>query len=100
MPPAKPTLDQAQVRHVAKLASLNLSDDEAARLAHDLQSIVAHVEELATLNTDGVEPTASVLLERSAWRADEVTPGVSHDEALAQAPRQDHGGFAVPAFVE
>jgi aspartyl-tRNA(Asn)/glutamyl-tRNA(Gln) amidotransferase subunit C len=93
-------LDRAAVLHVAKLASLSLSDDEADRFTEELARIVAYVDELATVDTAGVEPTAEVQLTRSAWRADEVEPGLSHDDALAAAPKVEHGGFAVPVFVE
>ncbi len=88
------------VLHLAKLASLSLSDDEADRLTSDLARIAAYVEQLDSLDTEGVPPTAHVRLERMPLRQDAVAPGLSHDEALSQAPRSEDGGFAVPAFVE
>jgi aspartyl-tRNA(Asn)/glutamyl-tRNA(Gln) amidotransferase subunit C len=97
---AGPNIDGALVRHVAKLASLSLSDDEAARFAGELAKIVAYVAQLDALDTSGVPPTAHVQLDRMPLRPDEPRPGLTHEEALAQAPRVEGEGFAVPAFVD
>ena len=88
------------VQHVARLASLSLSEPEAARFAKDLASIVAYVAQLDELDTRDVPPTAHVQLDRTPWREDEPAPCLSHEDALAQAPRVEEEGFAVPAFVE
>jgi aspartyl-tRNA(Asn)/glutamyl-tRNA(Gln) amidotransferase subunit C len=85
---------------VAKLASLSLGQAEAARLQAELAKIVAYVAQLEELDTRDVPPTAHVQLARLQVRSDEVRPGLSHDDALAQAPAVEDGGFAVPAFVE
>jgi len=95
----KPVIDRAKVAHIAKLASLSLTDAEAEKLSHELAAIVKYVEELDTLDTSDVPPTAYVQLGTTALRADEVKPGLSHEDALAQAPRAEHEGFAVPVFV-
>jgi len=97
---AGPNIDGALVRHVAKLASLSLTDDEAARFAADLAKIVEYVAQLDALDTSGVPPTAHVQLDRMPLRPDEPRPGLTHEEALAQAPRVEGEGFAVPAFVD
>jgi aspartyl-tRNA(Asn)/glutamyl-tRNA(Gln) amidotransferase subunit C len=97
---AAPVIDRAMVQHVAKLASLSLSDAEADRFATELARIVGYVEQLETLDTRDVPPTAHVHLDRLPWRDDELEPCLAHDEALAQAPQVEEGGFAVPAFVE
>ncbi len=96
----KIVIDRARVMHIAKLAALSLSDAEADALAHDLGRVVGYVEELDAIDTTGVPPTANVQLTRSAWRADETREGLSHEDALAQAPRAEHEGFAVPGFIE
>jgi aspartyl-tRNA(Asn)/glutamyl-tRNA(Gln) amidotransferase subunit C len=93
-------IDRALITHVAQLASLSLSDAEADKLTHELAAIVKYVDELETLDTSNVPPTAHVQIERTAWRADEVQPGLSHEDALSQAPRVASGGFAVPPFVD
>jgi aspartyl-tRNA(Asn)/glutamyl-tRNA(Gln) amidotransferase subunit C len=95
-----PKVDRALVLHVAKLASLSLSDAEADRFAAELARIVGYVEQLESLDTKDVPPTAHVQLDRTSWRADELGPCLSHEEALAQAPQVEAGGFAVPTFVE
>ena len=97
---AAPKVDRALVLRVAKLACLSLSDAEADRFAGELARIVDHVEQLDLLDTRDVPATAHVQLDRAAWRNDEPIAGLSHDEALAQAPRTERGGFAVPAFIE
>jgi aspartyl-tRNA(Asn)/glutamyl-tRNA(Gln) amidotransferase subunit C len=97
---AGPRIDRDVVLHVAKLASLSLSEGEVDRFAAELARIVAHVEQLEALDTRDVPPTAHVQVERVPLRRDEVTPGLSHDDALAQAPHVEAEGFAVPAFLE
>ena len=93
-------MDLARVQHVARLASLSLSADEAEKLARDLTAIVDYVAQLDTLDTSAVEPTGDAELTRAAWREDALVPGLSHEDALSQAPRVEEGGFAVPVFVE
>jgi aspartyl-tRNA(Asn)/glutamyl-tRNA(Gln) amidotransferase subunit C len=103
-------IDRAQIEHVAKLASLSLTDDEAAKMTAEIGAILTYVEELASLDTSNVEPdfpgrSTMVALAAggdagAAWRPDVVEPGLPHDVALAQAPRAAEGGFAVKAFVE
>jgi aspartyl-tRNA(Asn)/glutamyl-tRNA(Gln) amidotransferase subunit C len=95
-----PNIDGALVRHVAELASLSLSDDEAARFTGELAKIVAYVAQLDALDTRDVPPTAHVQIERMPLRADELRPCLTPEEALAQAPRVEGAGFAVPAFVD
>ena len=97
---AGPTIDRALVLHVAKLSSLSLSDPEAEKLAGELAKIVGHVAQLDALDTSAVEPTAHVFLDRMPWREDVPRPGLTHEQALAQAPSVEGDGFAVPAFVE
>ena len=97
---AGPAIDRALVLHVAKLASLSLSDVEADKLAGELAKIVGYVAQLDALDTRDVPPTAHVQIDRTPWRQDEPRPGLSHEDALAQAPRIGGDGFAVPAFVE
>jgi aspartyl-tRNA(Asn)/glutamyl-tRNA(Gln) amidotransferase subunit C len=95
-----PKVDRALVLHVAKLASLSLSGPEVETLAHELAGIVGYVELLDQLDTRDVPPTAHMQLDRLPLRDDEPQPCLSHDEALAQAPRVERGGFAVPTFIE
>lgn len=106
------SFDRKALHHVAELASLTLTDDEAEALATDMQRILAYVDELATVDTTDVEPTAIVTLtpsspnevltpkRASALRADEPRPSLDRQEVLAQAPRANEQGFLVPTFVE
>jgi len=98
MPAAQ--IDRTLVLHVAKLASLSLVDSEVDRFAHELGRIVAYVEQLDALDTSDVPATAHVRLDRAPWRPDEARPGLTHEEALSQAPAVESEGFAVPLFVE
>ena len=95
-----PTFTRDAIGHLAALASLSLSDEEADCLAKDLRSIVAYVEELGAVDTSEVSPTPAVgAMAAEACRADVLLPGLSRDEALREAPRTSGGCFAVPAFV-
>jgi aspartyl-tRNA(Asn)/glutamyl-tRNA(Gln) amidotransferase subunit C len=95
-----PNIDRTLVLHVAKLASLSLSDPEVDRFASELRRIVGYIEQLDSLDTRDVPPTANVSVDRAPGRPDEVAPGLDRDEVLAQAPAVESDGFAVPAFVE
>jgi len=88
------------VSRVAMLASLSLDEAEAARFQSELPTIVAHFAQLDELDTRDVPATAQVQLDRLPVRADQVTPCLSHEDALAAAPSVEGGGFAVPTFVE
>src|SRR5262245_53018704 len=101
-PASSPRLDGAldRIRHVATLAELSLSADEEVRFAAEVGKILDYIAELSALDTEGVEPTAHVSFEAAPLRPDEPRGGLSHDDALAGAPRAMHGGFSVPTFVE
>ena len=93
-------LGEDEVRKVAKLARLELAPGEVVRMTAELSAIVGYVQKLAELDTTDVPPTAHVRLARTALRPDAPRTGLSHDDALAEAPRVAHDGFAVPAFVD
>jgi aspartyl-tRNA(Asn)/glutamyl-tRNA(Gln) amidotransferase subunit C len=96
------SLARAQIRHVAELAELSLSEDEEERLTIEIGRILGHIAELDAIDTEGIPPTTPFLSAGgpAGPRADQVKDGLSHDEALAGAPRAAHGGFEVPTFVE
>jgi aspartyl-tRNA(Asn)/glutamyl-tRNA(Gln) amidotransferase subunit C len=89
-----------QVRHIAKLARIAMSDAEIARLAPELNNILGWVEQLAEVDTDGVEPLTAVIDQKLRLRDDVVTEGDIRDEVLANAPQAQHGFFAVPKVIE
>jgi aspartyl-tRNA(Asn)/glutamyl-tRNA(Gln) amidotransferase subunit C len=89
-----------QVRHIAKLARIAMSDEEIERLAPELNNILGWVEQLGEVNTDGVEPLTAVIDQKLRLREDVVTEGNIRDEVLANAPEAQHGFFAVPKVIE
>lgn len=89
-----------EVRKVAKLARLALSDEELERMRGDLDGILDWMATLAKLDTSGVEPTFHAVEMVSALREDVPAEGLRHHEALRAAARSDQGGFAVPKVME
>jgi aspartyl-tRNA(Asn)/glutamyl-tRNA(Gln) amidotransferase subunit C len=89
-----------QVRHIAKLARIAMSDEEIEKLAPELNNILGWVEQLSEVDTEGVEPLATVIDLKQRLRSDEVTDGNIRDEILANAPEAQHGFFAVPKVIE
>jgi len=94
------TITRETVLHVARLARLELEDEEVSRMQRDLAAILGHVEQLSALSTEGVPETAHVAAERAPLRHDEVVLGFENEVALAEAPRKTAGSFAVPGFVD
>jgi aspartyl-tRNA(Asn)/glutamyl-tRNA(Gln) amidotransferase subunit C len=93
----KKSIDRAVVDHLATLASISLRADEAERMVTELDAIVAYVEEIRAVDTAAVKGDASP--SPAPWREDLVVPGLSHEDALHQAPGATEDGFAVPTFV-
>jgi aspartyl-tRNA(Asn)/glutamyl-tRNA(Gln) amidotransferase subunit C len=93
-------IDRAAVDHVARLARLELSDDERNRMEAELTSILDHVARIQALDLDGVEPTAHTVSLHNVMRADLVVPSLPQEVALANAPEQEEGRFKVPRIVE
>jgi aspartyl-tRNA(Asn)/glutamyl-tRNA(Gln) amidotransferase subunit C len=90
-------IDRETVLHVAMLARLELSEDEVERMTTELASVLEHIETIAELDLEGVAPTTHVVAVENALRADEPTPCLSREQALASAPAVAEGGFAVPS---
>jgi aspartyl-tRNA(Asn)/glutamyl-tRNA(Gln) amidotransferase subunit C len=89
-----------QVRHIANLARIAMSEEEIERLVPELNAIIGWVEQLGEVNTDGIEPLTAVIDQKLRLREDEVTAGNIRDEVLANAPGAEHGFFAVPKVIE
>ena len=89
-----------QVRHVARLARLELSAAEEQSLESDLSSILAYVDKLNQLNTDEVEPTTQVGEPGTPMRDDEITNRPAPEEMLANAPARDRNFFKVPRIID
>ena len=93
-------LDAATIDHVARLARLELSDEEKQRLLAELGQILDHFADLEGLNTDQIAPTAMVVRTELPLRDDEARPSLPRDQVLANAPEPRAGFFAVPAVLD
>jgi aspartyl-tRNA(Asn)/glutamyl-tRNA(Gln) amidotransferase subunit C len=92
-------LTREDVAAVARLARLDLTDDELDAFTGQLASILAHAEDIESLAIDDVEPTAHPYELVNVLRADEERPTVDRDEVLSQAPATEDGRFLVPAIL-
>lgn len=89
-------ISEEQVRHVANLARLGLTDEEVKRMGEQLGAILDSIDEIGKLDLEGVPPTANPLNMTNVLRPDEPRPELSRDEALSQAPETVDDLFAVP----
>ena len=94
------SLSLQEVEHIAKLARLELTDEQKTRYREQLEAILDHVARLQELDTQDVPPTASVSVGQMPLRADESRPGLSKDELLKNAPKQDDDQFKIPPVFE
>jgi aspartyl-tRNA(Asn)/glutamyl-tRNA(Gln) amidotransferase subunit C len=94
------TFTVEQVRHVAKLARLQLSADEEQTTLGQLQQVLDAVATLEELDTSSVPPTYQVNLTTGFTRADDVEPTLGVEKALANAPQRAGSHFAVPKIIE
>ncbi len=92
------TLDE--VRWVAHLARLDLSEAELETMTRDLSAILEYVDQLQTINTDNVEPLAHPLPIHNVFREDEPAPSLLVDAALRNAPDRRANFYSVPAVLE
>jgi aspartyl-tRNA(Asn)/glutamyl-tRNA(Gln) amidotransferase subunit C len=89
-------IDRDQVLHVARLARLELSDEEVARMSEELSHVLDHIEKIRELDLEGVPPTSHVVDVPAPLRADEPTEALPREAVLASAPEPVAGGFGVP----
>jgi aspartyl-tRNA(Asn)/glutamyl-tRNA(Gln) amidotransferase subunit C len=90
-------IDRDQVLHVARLARLELAEDEVQRMSEELSKVLGHVEKIVGLDLEGVEPTTHVVEVANALRADEPHESLPVEVALAAAPASTEQGFLVPS---
>jgi|WetSurMetagenome_2_1015567.scaffolds.fasta_scaffold1698624_1 aspartyl-tRNA(Asn)/glutamyl-tRNA(Gln) amidotransferase subunit C len=88
------------VRHVAELARLHLSDDEIAVMRGQLNAILEYMASLEELDVKNVKPTFYSVALQAPLRPDAIKPSLRHDEALRAAPAQKAGAFAVPKVMD
>lgn len=91
-------IDDATVRHVARLARLHLEPEEARRMEGELSGILEHIDVIQALDLEGVPPTTHVIELENVMREDEPRPSLSVEEALREAPEVVEGRFAVVKF--
>jgi aspartyl-tRNA(Asn)/glutamyl-tRNA(Gln) amidotransferase subunit C len=93
-------IDEAQVRKVAKLSRLELTDAEVQEFTGQLSAILDYVEKMNELNTDGIEPLAHCLPVSNVFREDRVTESLGTEKTLANAPQRDGDFFKVPKILD
>lgn len=94
------SLSKEEVQKVARLSSLDMSDEEMSRLAPELNNILGFIEKLGEVDTDNVEPLASPVDGIQPLRKDEVNDGAVQDKVLANAPEAQQGFYVVKKIVE
>jgi aspartyl-tRNA(Asn)/glutamyl-tRNA(Gln) amidotransferase subunit C len=92
-------LSKEEVKHVARLARLSVSEEEIEVFSRQLSEILTYIGKLNELETSNIEPTSHVLDIKNVFREDRITPSLSREEALAGAPEQEDGFFRVPKII-
>jgi aspartyl-tRNA(Asn)/glutamyl-tRNA(Gln) amidotransferase subunit C len=90
-------IDRDQVRHVARLARLERSEEEVDRMAAELAGVLEHIERIGELDLDDVAATSHVVAVENALRPDVPRPSLPRERVLADAPSVVSDGFAVPS---
>ena len=93
-------LTDEEVRHIALLARLGISDSEVEKFRDQLSNILENMELLKQVDTSGIEPTSQSVALQNVFRPDEPGPSLAVDEVLANAPGQEDSSFRVNAVLE
>jgi aspartyl-tRNA(Asn)/glutamyl-tRNA(Gln) amidotransferase subunit C len=93
-------LSRDQVKHIATLARVGLSEADIDRFGEQLSVILDYFERLSAVDTNGVPPTAHTLSLHNVWRDDEATPSTGKDEILANAPLREGDHFRVSVILD
>jgi aspartyl-tRNA(Asn)/glutamyl-tRNA(Gln) amidotransferase subunit C len=88
------------IEKVARLARLELSEEEKETFGNQMEQILSYMEQLSRLDTTGVEPTSHAIPIYNVFRDDEVKPSLPQEEVLAIAPEEEDGHFKVPRIIE
>ena len=91
---------EIDIDHVARLARIELTDDEKAQMRAQLPAILEHAAKVGEVAADDVRPTAYAIPRSNVLRPDEPTPSLTHEQALANAPEAEAERFKVPRIVE
>lgn len=92
-------LSKAQVEHIARLARLSLTPEEIERYTTELTVILDYIDQLKSVDTEGVEPQNQFITAENVFREDIAEPSLPRDKALANAPQQDGEFFLVPKVI-
>jgi aspartyl-tRNA(Asn)/glutamyl-tRNA(Gln) amidotransferase subunit C len=92
-------IDRKSIEHIAKLARLYITDEEAQQYGDQLQKVITHFEKVAQINTTGIEPLVTPTDIPSLWREDKVSQEFSAEEMVANAPQKTGNLFTVPPVV-
>ena len=93
------SISREEVRHVARLARLDLAEDVLDTMAEQLDGILGYMETLNRVDTEGIAPTAHAVSLTTPLREDERRPHLERDAALANAPERDEETFLVPRVI-
>lgn len=93
------SLSETEVRHVAMLARLALTDDEVVSMQADLNSILDHIDTIQRLDLESVAPMAHAVAMVNVTRPDVVVPGLSREAAIMNAPASQDGAFLIPQIT-
>ena len=93
-------ITREEVAHVAKLARLDMHEDEIPQYMSHLNAILEYADKLNQLDTQNILPTAHVLPLKNVFREDKVRPSLSRRDVLANAPEEENGMFRVPRVIE
>jgi aspartyl-tRNA(Asn)/glutamyl-tRNA(Gln) amidotransferase subunit C len=93
------SLSESEVRHVAMLARLALTDEQVATLQVELNSILGHIDDIQRLDLEGVEPMTHAVPVVNVTREDRVRPCLPRELALKNAPESEAGAFVIPQIV-
>ena len=94
------TIDLKTIKHISKLSRISVDDENAKKLAGDMNSIFDFIEKLKELDTDNVEPLTSVAETTLKLRVDEVKSGNIREQVLKNSPDENEDFFVVPRVVE
>ncbi|PYS96590.1 MAG: Asp-tRNA(Asn)/Glu-tRNA(Gln) amidotransferase GatCAB subunit C [Acidobacteria bacterium] len=92
-------IGKSEVRHIARLANLDFSDEEYDRFTHQLNAILEYVAQLDRLDTSAIEATSHAGSETGPLREDAAGGSISQEEALRNAPEPGRGHFKVPRVI-
>lgn len=93
-------IDKKQVEHIAKLAKLRISDEDAVRLTKEMDKMINFADQLAELDTEGIEPTMHAIFVSNVFREDKIEPSFTRKQVLSCAPEKDEQFIIVPNIID